>query len=296
MLRHPHVRQMAATDAIVFMHVPKCAGEAFVNSLAHSLGTNSILRGFDRSLFGAFDDFDTVAEGLRNQIYLDRQPRHYSYAIIAGHKSLFSLQAAYRNQPLVTIMREPRIRLLSHYIFWRLIPDENLALWGRYGEYMKLARAPIGDFLKQRTIACQTDNIFTRFLLSPHPDIPVDGFIAERSREALIRDGLAKLACFDFVDFIENPSIEQRLSDWLGRDTKLKLHNETIPNANRAINLHLELTPEALERMQSLTAVDRQLWIYLAEKLNAFPDAASRSEQLFARYVEIQTENHLRYM
>jgi hypothetical protein len=244
-------------------------------------------------LFGGFDAFDTIAEGLRDQIFLDRQPPHYGYAIIAGHKSLSSLQAAYRDQPLVTVMREPRIRLLSHYLFWRFLPDDNLALWGRYGDHMKLARAPLGDFLQQQTIACQTDNIFTRFLLGPHPDIPVDDFIAERTHQALFRDALAKLVCFDFIDLIENSGIERRLSDWLGRDAKLKLHNETVPNAEGAINLRLELTPAAVQRMQSLTAIDRQLWIYLAEQLGVFPDAASRGEQLFARYVEIQTESHL---
>jgi hypothetical protein len=160
---------------------------------------------------------------------------------------------------------------------------------------MRFARGSLQEFLEQQDVACQIDNLFTRFLLSPHPDIPPGDFIPKRLHESLYRESMAKLVRFDFVDIIENPTIGTNVAKWLGRNFTMTRANETIAHPDRTVDLGAELTLRVLARIESLTAIDRRLWIHVAETRNIVPKADMHADHLFVQYVARQAVSLSRY-
>jgi hypothetical protein len=75
--------------------------------------------GFDRAFFGGFSDFASVPAENRAYIHLspDSLPRGETF--IRGHMALSTLRAAYPDAQCMTVLREPTVRLLSHFVFWR---------------------------------------------------------------------------------------------------------------------------------------------------------------------------------
>jgi len=273
----------------ISMHVPKCAGLAFAQSLARSIGAAAVAQGFDRTLFGTFSDFDSMSDEVRGKIRLHGLPPARPGELIHGHYALSSLVAAYPDARLVTIMREPRCRLISHFLFWRGHSDSDMAGWGRWTERMKLARGSLHDFLEARSLAPQIDNLFTRFLLHPHPDIPGDSFISPALHDRLYEQALARLGRFALVDVVENAALEQNVARYLGGPFHMDTANVTVLRSDFPINLSDELTSGAVERLRSLSAIDRRLWIAVARKADAFPDPGLLADALYAAYVEQQT-------
>jgi hypothetical protein len=160
---------------------------------------------------------------------------------------------------------------------------------------MKFARGTLQEFLEKQDIASQIDNLFTRFLLSPHADIPAGDFIPTRLHESLYQEGAAKLVDFDFIDIIENPAINMNVTKWLGRNFPMSRDNETIAYPDRIVDLGTELSLRALDRMESLTAIDRRLWIDIAKKRDVSPFADKYSDHLFIQYIARQAVSLSRY-
>src|ERR1041385_7602136 len=97
---------------LVSMHVPKCAGLALAQSLARAIGAESVAQGFDQTLFGTFSDFNSMSDEVRAKIHLHGLPPARPGELVHGHYALSSLVAAYPGAHLVTVMREPRCRLI----------------------------------------------------------------------------------------------------------------------------------------------------------------------------------------
>jgi hypothetical protein len=114
--------------------------------------------------------------------------------MVHGHFAFSTLQARYPNHQYMTLLREPYSRILSHWLYWRMQRNDELAGWGEWGtNHVRLARQPLAQFLGNATLACQIDNLRTRMLLWPHPNIPDNSFIDERDDEVLISTALARL-------------------------------------------------------------------------------------------------------
>lgn len=135
--------------------------------------------------------------------------------MIAGHFSRSTLVTRFPDIKIMTILREPRTRVLSHWFYLRDYTDDTLESFGSWGPRLASARQPFGTFISSRDVACLTDNIITRLLLWPHQDIPDDDFIAPSSDERLIAQALERLREMDFVDVIENRFMRQRLFAWM---------------------------------------------------------------------------------
>ncbi len=264
------------------MHIPKCFGTSLTDGLASAVQPPRALTGFDRVLFGAFDAFDSFDDITRAAVYA--APEALPDAdLIAGHFALSTLQARYGHAQLMTVLREPVSRLLSHWLFWRGHDDGRLAGWGAWGEVVRLSRLPLGVFLSDARVACQTDNQAIRMLLWPHALIPEGGFIAHEHNAALIGEALDRLSVFNFVDVAESPELPDRLQGWLGRPFVLRRRNETpaVPAHSRR-PLDRELSDAALERLHECCRLDQQLWRAVAMRHRTADGAArlARDAQL----------------
>ena len=263
---------------IAFMHVPKTAGTALAAALGRWAGDT--LYGLDQSIFGAFADFDGFAPDLRKMIYSAARPLPQTDALLMGHMAASTLARARRDTRLVTILREPRSRLLSHWLFWRGQTDEELQPWGAWADRVRLARAPLWHFLADPQIACQTDNIATRMLLWPHPAIPANGFIPPAAQPMLRRAAQLRLEEFAFADVVENPRLEGRLQAWLGGELRIRRANETraLPAALRQPLDQLLRRDDVLDLLEQRSRLDRALWLQLMRRGDPAADAGRMAE------------------
>jgi hypothetical protein len=248
------------------MHIPKTSGIATALAIVDAIKPPRTFFGFDRAFFGAFNQFDTLAPDTRGLIHFSPATLPRGEPVIRAHMALSTLRAAYPNGRFMTVLREPRCRLLSHYLFWRGFTHEQLEPWGAWATYSRIAEQPLAAFLTDPRIACQTDNIATRLLLWPHPAIPPGAFIDPTHDATLIDQATNALASLDFADLTENPAFTRNLATFLATPPPvLARHNETP-----ALPPHLRmpaaraLSRDALAALRARSRLDHALWRSLA--------------------------------
>lgn len=114
----------------MFTHFPKTSGTSIINGLAAALAAPCTLTGFDGSQFVGEDNLSGMASEQRNRIYLDQSLLPRDASLVAGHFAASTTLAAYPQAQCVALLREPRVRALSHFFFWRSLGDEALEGWG----------------------------------------------------------------------------------------------------------------------------------------------------------------------
>ncbi len=205
-----------------FMHIPKCGGTQLMTEIEAFLRPLQRVEGWDLSQTGGVIPDRSIRleigqEGGRvGGIYVSPTAMPAKGDMVAGHFARSTLLARYPDIKIMSILREPQSRVLSHWFYLRDYTDEILFLFGNWGSHLAVARQPLRVFLTTPSIACLTDNIITRMLLCPHELIPQDDFIDERADQMLLDQALARLAELDFVDIIENDAMRSRLLMWLG--------------------------------------------------------------------------------
>jgi hypothetical protein len=246
---------------LVFLHIPKTSGISVSHALITAENPSTIFFGFDRAFFGAFTDFASIPEENRQFIHLTPDTIPRDAPMVRAHMSLSTLRAAYPGARFMTVLREPFCRLLSHYAFWRSFPQANDHAWGTWSARSALARGPLATFLSDPTIACQIDNVATRLLLWPHPQIPDNAMIDPRHDTALIEQARARLRTLDFADAMENPAFDTNLAAWLGTAPARIRMNETESIPPRLhTRLDQELTPAAQSLLTARSRLDLALW------------------------------------
>jgi hypothetical protein len=259
------IRRRDPSRATVFIHVPKTSGTALRAGLEAALEPRWSLEALDASLFGGFQDFDSMAPEIRRLIYLNADALPRGATFVSGHLAASTAERGYGDAQLVTLIREPQSRILSHWLFWRAQPEQHLAPWGGWASIVRKAARPLEQFLADPALACQLDNLHVRLLLWPHKLIPDDGFIAERHDQTLVGEALARLGRFAFADLVENPRLRDSLESWCGRAVSHVRANETLPVPRQLRSpLHRELTPRALELLEACCRLDLMLWAALA--------------------------------
>ncbi len=287
-LRHLFPPRAAAYDPtrpLAFMHVPKTAGSSLIAALVKALRPATVVSGFDTVLFGAFTNFPSLDPTLAAQIH---QPdaRLPQAPLLAGHMAYATLRQAAPAAQLITVLREPISRLLSHWLFWRGHTDERLQPWGAWAEMVKLARLPLSDFLAAPALACQHDNLAVRMLLWPHKLIPNDGFIAPSADRPLLAQALRHLDRLAFTGVVEDANLAQNLAHFLNRPLTIPTENRTVPlQAHLRGTLHEHLTPQACARLHSLSRLDRILWRTIVKKTCPTRDPLQLQEETLLRNV-----------
>ena len=267
------------------MHIPKTSGMALTSALVSALDPAVMVAGHDRSLFGSFRDFDSI-DLLRCGIHDSAAVLPKEADLVAGHIALSTLRDAYPLARRLTLLREPTTRLLSHWLFWRQHTDAELAIWGKWANRVTLARQPLETFLRETSLACQTDNLTLRMLLWPHPLIQGDQFIDPAFDRQLVDEAATRLDSFDFVDVVEDAALTHRLWAWLGHSVVYRRHNETraIPQQWRSA-LHRELTPEAYDLLDARSRLDLLLWHEVAGRRLPGCDLAKLRERTILTHV-----------
>jgi hypothetical protein len=191
----------------------------------------------------------------------------------------------------MTVLREPRSRILSLWTFYRSYSDEATSDLAAFGRVVRLARLPLVEFLNHPEAACHTDNKYIRMLLWPHPLIPDDGFIDKASDERLACEAAARLKAFDFADVVENPRLEDNVRAFLDRPFVYRRMNETPPMPlERRAPLVEELSREALLLVEHRSRLDRELWRALAAERVAEADPTALGDDTFRRTVTRHAE------
>jgi hypothetical protein len=286
-------KRSAMDRSLVFMHIPKTSGTALMEGLREVLPSPDYIAGFDRSFFGAFRSFETLSLEMRNAT-IEALPPANHFDFVTGHKSYSTLIQSRPASRFMTVLREPRVRIVSLWMFWRSCSDEIVSPFGAWARVIRMARQPLVEFLNCPEAACQTDNIYVRMLLSPHPLIPDDGFIDSASDERLAREAAARLKTFDFVDVIENPGFEDNLRAFLARPFVYRRANENppMPSEFRA-PLDDELTDDVLTLVEHRSRIDRELWRAVATERIAEVGPTTLSDDTFrrtiARYAALMT-------
>lgn len=255
-----------ATRPLAMMHIPKTAGTSVMHDISRFIKPKQDIRGFDRTLFGGFSNFASMDEHVSKIIYRETSDLPADAMLIMGHFSYHTLKNRYPAAQLMTFLREPLVRLLSHWIFWRSHLDEDIASLGGWADSVKLSRQSLKAFLLNPEIACQTDNIATRMLLWPDGDISPNQFIGDESDRAVLEFAFERLNSFAYSDVIENPIFGTRLNSWLQSDVGQSRLNETnkVP-ADLRLRLERELDAETLELLQQRSRLDLRLWSALAQ-------------------------------
>ena len=257
------------------MHIPKTSGMGMIDLLSSILNARHEGPVFDRSLFGAFTAFDTIAPSIRERIHIRGRLPADGGNLIAGHLALSTLTAICPDADRMTVLREPRSRVLSHWVYWRALSDDELALWGHWAAYLKQAREPLKSFLNCPEIACHTDNLITRMLLWQHPLIPVYDFIKEENDEILLSAASTALEHFAFVDTIENPRFQANLQAWFAQPLEYPETNRTRPvSADLQSAVETELSDGAFKLLERRTRLDRHLWSAVAKRAAITDDVA----------------------
>ncbi|MCP3720347.1 sulfotransferase family 2 domain-containing protein [Paraburkholderia sp. CNPSo 3281] len=259
----------AARDSrkmLAMMHIPKTAGTSVMHDISASLKPAVDVRGFDRTLFGAFNGYSSISERT-NVVYQEPADMPANANLVMGHFSHHTLKTRYPDAQYITFLREPLVRVLSLWVFWRCQRDEDLTGWGQWAEFVRLSRLSLKEFLSDTRIACQTDNMTVRMLLWPGSGIPADQFIDGRMDDNLLAHAFERLDGFSYSDIIENPSFGQRLKNWLEIDMPSSRLNETakVPKHLR-LALEQELNSETLELLQQRSRLDVRLWSALAAR------------------------------
>lgn len=212
-----HITRRRLHPPLGFVHIPKAGGTGMLASLDAALRPRRIAYALDRTQFGGFTGFDSMSVGIRNGIVFDPMTMPVDVDLIAGHVAPSTILRRAPDARLMVILREPQSRLLSHWFYWRGYSDEVLNNYGDWGLIMARSRYDLADYLLQPALACVNDNILLRMLLWPHPDIPAAGFINDNDSRSLLDAARAQLERFAFVDAVENPDMDRRISVWLAR-------------------------------------------------------------------------------
>ena len=186
------------------MHVPKSGGSSIHAALEAALSPGSLApQRFDTSLFCDFGDFHLMRPETRSRIVTSPEEVRSlgQYRAVSGHFSLPTLLQVADAPSIATVLREPRARLLSLYMFWRTPAVGELMLPYDADAH---AQRPLWEFLSEPLLAPSIDNQVCRLLLHGDPRLPVSDFAAVADIESIAADAIERLDTLGFVGILDS--------------------------------------------------------------------------------------------
>src|SRR5215216_3882249 len=110
--RHPQ-------SPLVFTHIPKTAGTSLREAVVASLKPEVVFDGFGRAMLGSFSDIDSLHPSIRRQVALEPVELPADAQFVSGHIAPSTTRARYPEADHFTVLREPRVRLISAWLFAR---------------------------------------------------------------------------------------------------------------------------------------------------------------------------------
>jgi len=253
-----------------FLHMPKCAGTSVHVALEASFPQGAVAsRRGDTAIFCNFTAFDELPDTARSLVAVgDAEIAELTrYQVISGHFSLPTLLRVTSPSSIATVLREPRARLISAFMFIRLTPI--VAFWGPYGrEVLAGAAKSLEACLLDERAACSTDNQVCRLLLHGDPRLSDDKFIAPAQAESLAAAALDQLDQLGLVGILEL-GIWDDLSEFFGRPLEATRANVSgadevpegalpVPESNTRVVLELIAQRSLADRIVYDTLVERR--------------------------------------
>lgn len=242
------------------MHIAKAGGSALHAAFGRAFDMEDPPHYLDRSSFGSYDDFSSWSpQACKRMIFLpdseglDRDARY-----VAGHISLATIRDNLPDAQIVTVLREPISRLLSSWVFGRAAYDVDPDDQGSWGQ--QLASISLADLLSSPHLAPLIDNRATRTLLSPHPLIPEDGFIAPDHDDELIKQALDRLESLSAVGVYEDKNYISHFEKFLETDLSLERINETTYVAKNLSALHDDINSKTFGLLENRCRIDTKIW------------------------------------
>lgn len=266
-------------DRIGFLHLPKAAGTSLAAAVREAFPEEHRFGAwFDRSLYDGFERFDLMAPDVRDRFYLGDGSELGGFHVIAGHFAYGTITRTLDPSQVFTVMREPRVRLLSHWFFWKSWPLSRHQAYLPYDVQTRAMELDLAGFLRSPWLAPQTDNVLTRMLLWPNSHVRPDRYLADvdpvnRWRIARrARQLVDTLGCA--VPLEIGDRLAPTLSEWCGRTIVLEHLNRTDTSARPHPNEWL--TDEVLALLDARTEFDRALWDAACRRHGLDPVATSR--------------------
>lgn len=274
-----------STRPIAFLHVPKCAGTSLAIAVRQALPEHRWAPWtFDPDQFGPYADRE-LGDELRERTLPD--PGAFAdYDAAIGHFSLTSLLARFDAADVVTILREPRCRLLSHHQYWRNLDDTAALEHDTWADQIATAiELDFGDWLDDVRVAHQTDNLFARMLVPDHPGIPEYGFIEPAAIPSVLAAALDEIDRLGWVDVIERGgAVWTDLGRRIGVPLTPERRNVTVERHGRPNPPGQLLGAVAAERLRARTVVDRAVWWAVADR-RGVADADGLADAVWSRRV-----------
>jgi hypothetical protein len=199
------------------------------------------------------------------------------YRAVFGHFDLDTLLRVAPPAAIATVLREPRARLLSLYMFARFTPglaEEHYPFDGITG-----SDGPLDGFLDSLTDGINGDNQITRMLLRGDPRVPKGNLIDAANIEALADAALARLDQLGFVGILETGAeVWDGLSRIFGVELKPVRANVSGERGYRPGSFPVPDwdAERTVRRLEDLTTVDAIVYERLVERRLGGQRAARR--------------------
>ncbi len=247
--------EVSLKDRFAIMHIPKCAGTTLRKMLEARYGTAAMVQLYSRK-----DQFGKPYKSLKE----------YTQAFVVGHVGVDYLLDKSHGRKIVTFMRDPVERVLSHYFYWRSIQESSMG--------PKLARClSLRDFLCSDVVAVrrQISNLQAWMFIS-NIDMMSRHRLACCSFEELFEKAVENTRIFDFIGFTEsfNTDLEYLNSryNW-GLSEDVGVLNKSPDRKNAT-----ELDEETMDLVRGVTRLDRRLYQYVRKQIYPYQFTASSNE------------------
>lgn len=202
MMEQDRLQAGATRSPACFLHIPKCAGTSVREALNKALPPGSLApQGHVRE--GDPADYAHLPPELRSEFAVGLEEMRAigrRYRAITGHFSLDMLLQVTDPASICTALREPRARVLSVYMWWR-VPGAVHAWEADHPELHALR--PLREFLSEPAVAYQIDNNLCRMLLGSDPRLPPQQFASKADLAAVAADAIERLESLGFVGAVE---------------------------------------------------------------------------------------------
>ncbi|WP_313138095.1 hypothetical protein [Paracoccus jeotgali] len=234
-------------ERVVLFHFPKTGGTSLHDFLVPHFPRETI-----------------CPERLRNLDRLD-PAQLAGYRYVSAHMDYERFRLIPAPRYAITVLREPKARILSLYYFWRAHSWKVIEERGLHGP-RRAKELGLLEFLRHRTggLPSDTDNYYARSLLGRHWVGP-RGEMRLSDEEALSA-ALSHLAEFDTVGITEDmPGLFRRVSARLGLAMPEELPWARSSRSYGALPdmeevAREEITPEIDAELDRLTRLDRVIY------------------------------------
>ena len=231
-------------EKFIVMHIPKCAGTTLRIALEEQYGRDSLAL-----LYSRRDQF-----GRPHRSFVE-----YQQKFIIGHFGVDHFREGGHGRRVITFMRDPVDRVLSHYYYWRQIQERSMG--------PRLARClPLKDFLSSDIVAVrrQISNLQAWMFIS-NIDMLSRHRLACVPQDELFDMAVENVSLFDFIGFTETLDKDLRLLNYR--------YGWGLPRVVRTLNRTakrkrvVDLDAESHDMLRAVTRLDRRLFEYVRKRV-----------------------------